>query len=260
VPSGKRSHSLSRRQERLFAPQTPAASGPAESRPRPDGDDRTRSSQLRVLIVVGPKGHSDLESSLEQNAFDVSVTSITEDPVEESRTLKPDVVVLEFDDVGAESLAVGEAIFHLQPATKLVLVTDHEDPTLVHGAISKGFTGYVLKGWTPRAVAQALRSVAESQTVLPPRSARELLGIGVHERVRTGWKQLTKREREILDLLASGLSSRSIARRLFLSENTVRTHIQNVLAKLRVHSRVEAVAYALRHTTIQRLHRIEEAG
>jgi two-component system NarL family response regulator len=148
-------------------------------------------------------------------------------------------------DVGLpdrSGIALGKDILEAIPEAKVVALTAIEDPALVREAVRAGFHGYVNKDATAEQFQRSLRSVLEGQLVVPQRAAR-----GGIEAEPGGLTALTRREREVLSLLAEGLNSEQMAERLHVSTHTIRTHVQNVLDKLNLHSRLEAAAYAVRH-------------
>jgi DNA-binding NarL/FixJ family response regulator len=131
------------------------------------------------------------------------------------------------------------------PATAVLMLSADTSRETIAVALGAGADGFLAKEATSRQVAAAIRRLAEGEVgiVVAAEVPRPLRDPSVELRVRT----LSGREREILGLLANGWSNRRIAEECFLSLNTVRTHVQNVLVKLGVHSKLEAVAFALEH-------------
>ena len=134
------------------------------------------------------------------------------------------------------------------PGTKIVALTALEDEQTLRDALRSGFHGYLTKNTEPGTFRRALESIADDQVVFQHR-----LGRGVSARdsdtsdAELLVRQLTSREVEVLQLLARGASSLEISEELSVSPNTVRTHVQGILTKLQVHSRLEAAAFAVRH-------------
>jgi two-component system nitrate/nitrite response regulator NarL len=141
---------------------------------------------------------------------------------------------------------LGREILEVHPAAKIVVVTSLEDQRALQEAVRFGFHGFLTKDTKLPQLVSAIREVLEGQLVVPHRLATRRRN-GESEEVTLLASQLTTREREVLALLASGANSSEIARALTVSPNTVRTHVQSILAKLQVHSRLEAVAFATRH-------------
>jgi len=159
---------------------------------------------------------------------------------------EPIVLLLDAHMSGLDLASTLRAVKAVSPATRvLVLSADTRKETIAE-ALRAGADGFLAKDASSRQVAGALRSLAEGRTgmvITAEPVARPTRNPSVDLRSRT----LTNREREILGLLANGWSNRRIADECFLSLNTVRTHVQNILIKLDVHSKLEAVAFALEH-------------
>jgi len=160
----------------------------------------------------------------------------------------PDLVLLDLGLPDGDGLDAARAILAADPGIVVVALTAATDPRAVSEAVKAGCRGYVSKDARIPAVIGAIRGALDGRvvTVRPPRSstrngsAADLMTSG-----------LTEREREILELIVAGAGSRTIADRLHISTNTVRTHVQSVLTKLQVHSRLEAAAFAIRHGLIE---------
>jgi two-component system NarL family response regulator len=142
-------------------------------------------------------------------------------------------------------------IKRLAPSAKIVMLTMSDDESDLYDAIKNGASGYLLKDSSIDQVAQAIRVVADGQSLISPSMAVKLLE-EFKAISRSGAKEdaiapkLTGRELEVLNLVAHGLNNREIAKQLFISENTVKNHVRNILEKLQLHSRMEAVMYAVR--------------
>jgi len=169
--------------------------------------------------------------------------------IETAGELLPDVVLMDLRMPGMSGLEATARITAAHPEVAVVVLTMDEDDDSVFAALRAGARGYLLKEADGDDVHRALLSVARGEAVFGPRIAQRVLAF--FARVPAGaapsavpFPQLTDREREVLDLLARGLDNASIARRLVLSEKTVRNRVSEVLAKLRARSRAEAVALA----------------
>ena len=161
--------------------------------------------------------------------------------------LRPDVVLMDFrlgDGDAVDGMAALAAAGHDIP---VVIVTGHADVRTVQRAVEAGCAGYLLKEQPIEELARAVRAVAEGGAVFAPAVLPAVLGR------RTGGPghDLTRREAEVLQLLADGASTSDIADRLFLSTNTVRNHVQRLLGKLDAHSKLEAVAIGLREGIVR---------
>jgi NarL family two-component system response regulator LiaR len=161
-----------------------------------------------------------------------------------AREHRPDMVLLDLGLPDRSGLELGEEIMEELPDTKVVAVTALEDEKSVQDAFKAGFHGYLTKQTEAERFRNALRSIQDGQTVFPQRQVSR-------NRERTNdelmSEQLTNREVEVLQLLAEGATSAQMAEQLDVSPNTVRTHVQGILSKLQVHSRLEAAAFAVRH-------------
>lgn len=144
-------------------------------------------------------------------------------------------------------LSVGHDILEACPGTKVVVLTALDDQRTVLRAIQAGFHGYLTKGTPVSAFTSAIRSVLDGQQVFPNVSRNGRSRGGAERDARMLAEQLTAREREVLGLLVQGVSGDGLGRRLGISPNTVRTHVQSILTKLQVHSRLEAATFAVRH-------------
>ena len=162
---------------------------------------------------------------------------------------KPDVVLLDHGLPDADGTDVARKIKEIDPRIMVVMVTGAADDRVLLAAINAGCSGFLTKDRASDEVAQAVRHAAAGDVVIPPALLARLLpqldrahrGIG---------SDLSRRELEVLQLLATGAANRAIAAELFLSVNTVRNHVQQILQKLSVHSKLEAVATAVREGII----------
>jgi DNA-binding NarL/FixJ family response regulator len=156
--------------------------------------------------------------------------------------LEPDVSLVDIrlgDDSGIE---LTRAVLDTDPGRRVVLYTGSSDVELLISGLDSGARGYALKEGTPSELTGALETVAGGGTYVDPRLRPALLSRQTTQRMPS----LSKREREIMDLLSQGLTGEDVAERLVLSSETVKTHIRNAMTKLEAHTRVHAVAIALR--------------
>jgi DNA-binding NarL/FixJ family response regulator len=165
------------------------------------------------------------------------------------RQHRPDIVLIDLDLSILSGLTVGKRIAVEVPEARLIALAALDDPNLVGEAFRSGFRGYVNKRATIAELVAAIEAAPRSHVVLPSHAIRRLLaaegakGTKPRQSARAHGK-LTRRQRGILELMAEGLNVREIAARLSLSPNTVRTHIRNILSKMRVGSPVEAIIAA----------------
>jgi len=210
-----------------------------------------------VLVVDdAPLFRAGLSAALAEAGF--RVVGQAEDAhgaVAEAERLQPDVVVLDVLMPGRSGLEVIDKVQAAAPAARIVLLTVSESPDDLLAAIKGGARGYVVKDTPFPSLAQAIQDVAKNGAVVSPKMAAKLFEavrqlLRHRDVVAARSPSLTGREIEVLQLVAQGYTSREIGERLFISENTVKNHVRNVLDKLGLHSRSEAVLYALREHLI----------
>ena len=181
----------------------------------------------------------------------VAISTNAGDAMSAVREHRPDLVLMDVGLPGSNGIALGRAILEEAPDTKVVALTALEDENAVQDALRSGFHGYLTKNCEPDTFRRALESVSDGQVVFPHYLAKQVgSGDGEASDAELLARQLTPREIEVLQLLAEGAASRDIADRLAVSPNTVRTHVQGILTKLQVHSRLEAAAFAVRHALV----------
>jgi two-component system, NarL family, response regulator LiaR len=210
---------------------------------------------ISVLIVEDHKLFAEaIKWALEQRgARVVGITADADEALDTVRRARPHVVLLDLGLPGASGLSVGRTIAEDHPEVKLVAVTGLRSPRMAKRAIAAGFHAYLTKDTPMRHFVVAISAVLEGQVVLPRRLAHAASDLILpEEQAATALAELlSDREREVLALLVEGLSSRDIAERLRVARNTVRTHVQSILTKLHVHSRLEAAAFAVRYGLVE---------
>ncbi len=165
--------------------------------------------------------------------------------------LQPDLVILEVNLPGMSGVQLCRSIKQNHPHTEvLVLTADDRDET-VFEAIRAGATGYILKDITPDNLVRAIHAIVRGQTMVHPRIARRVLDrLSVMVQDQNGGRLygdgLTEREIEILVEVAKGATNKEIAKKLFISESTVKSRLRNIFRKISVRDRAEAAAYAIR--------------
>ena len=171
-----------------------------------------------------------------------------EEAVRAVEELSPDVVVMDLRMPGEGGVAATARLTAAWPVVAVLVLTMSEDDDSLFAALRAGARGYLLKEATTQQIGQALQAVARGEAVFGARIADRVLTSFTAVRTSSAgalpFPQLTDREREVLDLVARGLPNPSIARRLFLSEKTVRNNVSACLSKLQVASRAQAVAVA----------------
>jgi len=156
----------------------------------------------------------------------------------------PDVALVDVQMPGLDGIATTRSIADRHPGVRVVILTSFGEIERVHAALAAGAAGYVLKDAEPEEITAAVRAAAAGEVYLDPLVARRLTQRLVAP--AAGLSALTGRERDVLTLVATGRTNRQIAAELVISERTARTHLSNVLAKLRLTSRTQAALVAIR--------------
>lgn len=164
---------------------------------------------------------------------------------------KPDVAIVDADLGPADGIDLARRLRARHPRLRLVVLTCHDDGRTASAAVRAGASAFVTKGAAAEDLVEAIRAAHRGESWIPPHLLGDVLRELQVDEPRVSPEEealarLTPREREVLLLIVAGCDRATVAERLFLSPNTVRTHTQNVLAKLGVHSSVEAVGVALR--------------
>jgi NarL family two-component system response regulator LiaR len=206
---------------------------------------------IRVLVVDDHKVVREGMQFLLEQEPDIQVVGQCSDgreAVEAVARLLPSVVLLDLLMPGLDGLNALRQIKTDSPTTQVVILTSHTGEEHMFNAIKAGATSYLLKTAGAREVIDAVRAAAHGESLLDPSVAARIL-----EELRSPPRQapppvnhLTPREAEVLTLVARGRSNRAIGEQLFIGEETVKTHISNILAKLHLADRTQAAIYALR--------------
>ena len=216
--------------------------------------------KLRVLIV---DDHALFRRGLQmvlRQEPDIDVVGEAADgqeAVEKAQELMPDVVLMDVRMPRQSGIKATEQIKDQLPHAKILMLTISDEEGDLYDAIKAGASGYLLKEISIDEVADAVRSVWAGQSRISPSMASKLLSEfaamskRADERHQLPAVRLTEREMEVLKLVAQGMNNRDIAKELFIAENTVKNHIRNILEKLHLHSRMEAVVYAVREKLLE---------
>ncbi|MET9486890.1 response regulator transcription factor [Nocardia sp. NPDC006630] len=160
----------------------------------------------------------------------------------------PDVLLMDLNMPVMGGVEATAQIHRTEPGTTILVLTTFDDDESILAALQAGASGYLTKEADRLMILQAVRSAAQGHTVLAPEVQRRLLALASRPAPRADDSvEMTAREREILTLIGEGLRNPEIAAKLVISEATVKTHINNLYAKADLHSRADAVRYALRH-------------
>jgi DNA-binding NarL/FixJ family response regulator len=233
---------------------SPASSGaaPGASRPEP----------IRTMIV---DDHALFRRGLEMVLEDepdielVGQASDGAEAVERAAEALPDIVLMDIRMPRSNGIEACRAMKAAAPSTKIIILTISDEEADLFEAIRAGASGYLLKDIPLDEVADTVRAVHGGQSLINPSMAAKLLTEFATLAKRDNDERteelpaprLTEREMQVLKLVARGMNNRDIAKELFISENTVKNHVRNILEKLQIHSRMEAVMVAVREKLIE---------
>jgi DNA-binding NarL/FixJ family response regulator len=176
--------------------------------------------------------------------------------VEQVRALRPDLVLMDVRMPDLDGIAATRQVLAAAPDVKVVILTTFEQDDYIFGAINAGASGFLLKRTRPEELLAAIHTVAAGDSLLSPSVTRTVIDwlarqptpeMAASDRL----DELTPREREVLALLARGLSNSEIAAELVVEESTAKTHVKRILMKLRLRDRIQAVIYAYESGLIQ---------
>ena len=203
---------------------------------------------MRVLLV---DDHAVVRHGLTNllTAAGIEVVGSLEDgehAAEVVRDLEPDLVLMDLSMPQMDGIDATRAVLEARPETKVIILTSFAEHARLHAALEAGAVGYLLKDAEPDDIIRALRDAEAGGVPLSPRAAAALLP-GNRPATNATLEQLTARERDVLGLVATGLPNKAIARRLAISEKTVKAHLTRIFAVVGVSDRTSAALWAQRH-------------
>jgi two-component system response regulator DevR len=205
-----------------------------------------------VLIVDDHRMFSESLARLlaDEDGIDVLGVAVTgADAIDMVNRLHPKVVLMDYQLPDQDGVAVTVQVKRQNPSVMVVMLTGSAEDRVLLAAIDAGCSGFLTKDRAAAEVVHAVRAAAVGEALISPALLARLLP-KLNRTQRSLGEDLSDREREILGLLARGMTNKVIAAELFLSVNTIRNHVQSVLAKLGAHSKLEAVSTAVREGII----------
>lgn len=210
--------------------------------------------KIRVLLIEDNRLLREGITAMLNNQADIKAVSAAGngDALEKATQIKPQVVLLDLGLRSQSSMRIAEVIKREFPKAEIVVMDLLPSQAEVAEFVRAGVAGFILKDATIEEFLSTIRSVAEGKKVLPPPLTNSLFSHIVEYAVRSGKAdrlmksvKLTKREREVVDLIARGMSNKEIANELHIAVHTVKSHVHNTLEKLALHTRLELASFAL---------------
>ena len=192
------------------------------------------------MVRLGLKSYLDLQADVEV----VAESSNGREGVEQALELRPDVIIMDIVMPEMNGIEATMAILETWPEAKILILTSYLDNEKIYPVLDAGAKGYMLKTSSEDEILHAVRKVARGEIAIETEVSKK---VQYHRNHIELHDDLTARERDILGLLAKGYENQRIADELFISLKTVKTHVSNILSKLEVSDRTQAVVYAFQH-------------
>ena len=209
---------------------------------------------IRVLFVddhemvrIGVSAYLSAQADIEV----IGEASDGREGVEKALQLKPDIILMDLVMRNMDGIQATREIIQQWPEAKIIIVTSFLDDEKVYPALEAGATSYMLKTSKASEIADAVRSTYHGQSVLEPEVTGKMMKRLRNPKQTELHEDLTNREMEILLLIAEGKSNQEIADQLFIALKTVKVHVSNILSKLEVQDRTQAVIYAFKHSNVK---------
>lgn len=209
---------------------------------------------MKVINVLIADDHSLVRQGLKQilelekDIRIVGQAGDGEEAIAKVQQLKPDVVLLDINMPKLNGIQTLRRLKDMDKTTKVIMLTFHEDQEYLYETINLGANGYVLKDSESESLIRAVRDVYKGQSYIHPSLASSLVrDFNQGQKENNKENKLTRREYEVLTLIAEGLNNKEIAYGLFISEKTVKNHVSNIFKKIDVNDRTQAAIYAYKH-------------
>lgn len=211
--------------------------------------------KIRVLITddhemvrIGVSAYLSIQPDIEV----VGEAEDGEKAVKLALELRPDIILMDLVMDGMDGIQATKEIIERWPDAKIIIVTSFLDDDKVYPALEAGATSYILKTSKASEIAEAIRKTFDGQTILEPEVTNKMMAKMRSKNESLPHEELTPREREVLLLMAEGKSNQEIADELFIALKTVKVHVSNILSKLDVEDRTQAVIYAFKHSLVKK--------
>ncbi len=225
--------------------------------------EKSKVAKIRVLLIEDNRLLREGITAMLNAQPDIKAASATGngDALEKAKKIRPQVVLLDLGLRSQSSLRIAELIKKKHPKAEIVVMDLIPTQAEVAEFIKVGVAGFILKDATIDDFLLTIRSVAEGKKVLPPSLTDSLFSHIVEYAVKSGKAdrlmkavRLTKREHEVVDLIARGMSNKEIAGELYIAVHTVKSHVHNILDKLALHTRLELASFALTEGMVRETH------